>query len=43
MGLAAENGRRWDKDVDKALEESDGRSLKRAVKWLSRLRNKTPH
>ena len=43
FGLAAATRQRWDRDVDRALEESDGRSWRRATKWLSKLRNKTPH
>jgi hypothetical protein len=44
FGLAAgASRRRWDEEVDRALEESDDRLSRRAARWLSRLRNRTPH
>jgi hypothetical protein len=44
FGLAARaSRRRWDQEVDRALEESEDRLSRRAARWLSRLRNRTPH
>jgi hypothetical protein len=43
VGLAAGARRNWDEQVDEALEESDDRVWRQAIRWVSRLRNRTPH
>ena len=44
FGLAAGASKsRWHEEVDRALEESDDRLSRRAARWLSQLRNRTPH